>query len=216
MSHSTVKMPSAAQIKSWKEQFKAIHKITPDPTRPEIFCIVRHPKLIDIVSSSELGGGDEIKIGSLQLTDCWLLGDERIKSDIELLRAASKKMGGLFKVYKNSVEYISVTAEILKSIPVEQIDRVKADGEVRKLTVIVPDETGKPIKKSAWLRKPDMLDVEKAETGGDPIAMGTIYLQECWLSGCKDLKEGEDEIRFAAYLAALGIFRRFTADVEKL
>lgn len=215
MSHSTFKMPSEAKLNAWKKDHNAIHKITPDPNRPEIFCIVRHPKLNDISSSSELGGNDQVKIGIVQLNDCWLDGDVRIKTDIELLRAAALKMGAIFKVYDYSLEFLPVTADVLKSIPADKLDRVKADGEVRKLTVTVMEDQ-KPVKKSAWLCKPDMFDVEKAETTNDPLSQGTIYLQECWLSGCKDLKEGDDETRFAAYLAALGIFRRFTATVEKL
>jgi len=215
MSHSTFKMPAEGKLSSWKKQHNEIHKITPDPSRPEIFCIVRHPRLLDISSSAELGGTDEQKQGEIQLRDCWLDGDQRILTDSELIRSASIKMASIFRVHSVNVEFLPVTDEILKSIPSDKLERVKADGEVRRVTVIVPVD-GKDVKKACWLAKPSLEDVEKASTASDPISMGTIYLQECWLSGCKDLKEGDDEIRFAAYLGAINIFRRYTAEVEKL
>lgn len=211
MSHSTFKMPTEAKIQEWKKQHGELHKITPDPKRPEIFCIVRHPKLIDIVSSSQLGGQDEVKIGELQLNDCWLDGDQRVKTDYELLSAAAKKMGGIFRVYDTKVEYLSITDELLKDIPADKHDRVKSDGEIRKLIVFVDG-----VEMAALLTKPNLLDVQKANTASNIVDEGTIYLQECWLMGHEELKSGSDEIRFAAYLAALNLLRRFVAEVEKL
>ena len=120
-------------------------------------------------------------------------------------------MGRIFRCYDYKVDYLEINDEILKAIPAEKLDRVKADGELRKLTVFVDE-----VEKTAFLTKPGLEEVKKAETALNVVAEGTIYLQECWLSGDEDLKSGSDEVRFAAYLAALSLLRRFTADVEKL
>lgn len=211
MSHSTFTMPSPGKIKQWKSEHGEIHKITPDPSRPDIFCIVRHPVLMDIVSSSAIGGQDSIKIGISQLNDCWLDGDGRIKSNVELLRAAARRMGTIFRCYSHEMEYLPITDDLLKEIPLDKHDRVKSDGEVRKLIVNVDG-----VDKSALLAMPGMLDIEKADTASNPVDRGTIFLQECWLSGDEDLRSGTDEIRFAAYMQALSLLRTFVAEVEKL
>ncbi len=237
MSHSTYQMPTEAKIKQWKKEHGSLHKITPDPSRPAIFCIVRHPKLNDIVSSSQVGGSDELKIGVCQLNDCWLDGDARIKTDAELQKSAALKMGTLFETYESKLEYISVTEAILKDVPADKLERVKADGEVRRLTVFVEtfaeklarlnaiennktdsvvSEVKDPVQLVAILMKPNFEDLEKADTANDPIARGTIFLQECWISGDEALLKGTDEIRFSAYLASLRLFRTFTSAVEKL
>lgn len=204
-------MPSDAQIQAWKKEHNEIHKITPDPERPEIFCIVRHPKMNDIIMSSELGGSDEIEIGRIQLESCWLAGDETIKTNFELLKAAALKMGGVFRVYGTQVMFLELTQDLLTKIPKEKHDRVLPDGEIRKLIVIVDG-----VEKSALLARPNLLDTNKAKTAKNVVEQGTIYLQECWLSGDEELKSGNDEIRFSAYLAALGLIRSFAAKVEKL
>lgn len=206
-----VAMPSEAQIKKWKAEFGQVHQITPNTDQPDIFCIVRHPKLEDIVMSSELGGRDKYKIGNLQLTSCWLYGDEAIKTDVELSNAAALKMGGIFKVYSSKIEYIDLTPEILQEIPKDKQERVKIQTKLRKITVEVNG-----VEKSAFFVKPSLEDIEKANLGNGVIEEGTIYLQECWLYGDEALRSGDDEIRFAAYLQALNLIRRFTASVEKL
>ncbi len=210
MNHST-KMPTEAQIREWKKQFVEIHKITPDPARPNIFCIVRHPNMGDVVSSHELFGTDPIKGGGMQLQNCWLYGDESIKHDIELNRAASNMMASLFRVYAREIEFLDLTDELLASVPESAKARVKTDATLRRITVKVADKS-----LSALLFRPTLEDVAKAELAQNVAMKGACYLQECWIIGDEELKTGSDEIKFAAYLAALHLIRTFTAEVEKL
>lgn len=224
MSHSTFKMPSAAKIAEWKKQFKQLHKITPDATRPDIFCIVRHPNMLDIIASSDVGGADDFLTGKSQLIDCWLDGDDRIKTDPELLKAAAVKMGYIFQLKTTRMEYLSADHEIVigllndSSIPSEAIARVKAAGELRKLTVVLDvNAEGEETTAVAYLFKPELIDFEKASTGANFSTSGMIYYQECLIT-CDDvLKDNsDDEVMLSVYLCANAIFRNLAANVEKL
>jgi len=224
MSHSTIKMPSAAKIAQWKKEFKQIHKITPDQFRPDIFCIVRHPNMLDITSSAKIGGDDDFLTGKSQLMDCWLEGDERIKTDPELLKSAATKMGYIFQLKTTRMEYLSVDNETVvnllnnPSITADAIARVRAAGELRKLTVVLSvDAEGKETKAEAYLFKPELMDFEKASTGSDFATSGMIYWQECLITCDEILKTtDDDEILLSIYLVANAIFRTFVSQVEKL
>ena len=212
------KMPSTTQIALWKDSFKELHKITPNPEKPEIFCIVRHPNISDITASVTMGGDDSFKTGFSQLVDCWLAGDERIKEDLELSKSAALIMGRIFKVYSATIDFLDVTNEVLETIPEPNKERALKDGQIRRLKVILSyDKNNQPLKTlSAVLHKPNISDLEKTETANNSIDSGIIFFQECLIKADQELLDGDDEIRFSAYLACNSLIRRFTATVEKL
>lgn len=218
MSNST-KMPSAAKIAEWKKEYHQVHKIVPDASRPDIFCIVRHPSMMDIIASAKVGGADDFLTGKSQLLDCWLAGSEIIKTDAELLKAASIRMGYIFQMKETKIEYLPISDEKVQALLTDTtligdvINRIKNAGEVRLLTVALSDTE----KAEAFLFKPELLDMEKASTGSDFVSSGMIYFQECLIT-CDDVLKNttDDEILLSLYSACNSIFRNFSASVEKL
>lgn len=218
MSNST-KMPSAAKIAEWKKEYHQVHKIVPDASRSDIFCIVRHPSMMDIISSAKVGGADDFLTGKSQLLDCWLAGSEVIKTDPELLKAASIRMGYIFQLKETKIEYLPISDEKVQVLLTntaligDVINRIKNAGEVRLLTV----EISETEKAEAFLFKPELLDMEKASTGSDFVSSGMIYFQECLITCDEVLKNTtDDEILLSLYSACNSIFRTFAASVEKL
>lgn len=200
------------RINQWKKEHGQVYKLIPDPSRPGLFCIVRHPKIEDIVLSSTIGGSDKIKTGKSQLETCWLGGDESIKTDAELNRSAALQMGKIFEVLPSGIDYIENVETLKFEWPTDAHERAKQDGSIRRIWV----QSSPKVVLEAFLFKPSLEDLEKADTASNIVERGTIFLQECWICGDEELKTGSDEVRFTAYLQALNLFRHFTADLVKL
>lgn len=215
---STIQMPTQKQIDQWKKEHGSIHKLIVGDT----FCIVRMPTLIDIDMSASLGGADPIETGRVQLENCWLYGDDRIKSNLGMLRDASKKMGTVFPVYKTEVKDVDCTEELIldlreKSVPEELIKKVQSAGYAREAIVYKPTGNDSMNTFSALFIEPDQTIFDKAQTSGSGLAMGLVYLQECFLLGSDYVLNKEDEpVHFAFLMAGHQLLKRYTTSVEKL
>ena len=222
-------MPSEAQIAKWKKEHGVLHKLTVKvPGKEDAICIVRSPKVSDISQSATLGEGDEFKIGAIQLNNCWIDGDERIKSNLAFLQAAAVQMGRVFEVYPWNVQSEEVTNAFIEKLKTqgsdaELISKVQLEGVVRCVTItlgskaILKDgiDTRETIK--AYFKQPDLAIKEKADLVSDFLDQGSVYINECFLFGDARFTDHSDEhIAFAAYMAGHSLLEKLTAEVTKL
>ena len=220
-------MPTKKEIDSLKRQHKSIHQLTLSASgKTEAVAIVRYPRLADIQQSVALGDGSEFSSGWIQFENCVIAADPAIYEDDELKYAAAIKMGTIFEVYESTIISVPVTAELIDKIKgdleVEVLTKVRKLKELRKLVVLngkrpADGEKDKREIIEAYLMPPTLAVRQLAVQSGDAMNMGIVYMQECWLSGDSRLRSGDnDEIRFAAIMASVGLFKRYTATVEKL
>lgn len=69
-----------------------------------VVAYLKSPTRKIISMATAIGGKDPIKFGELILKNCWLGGDERIKTDDELFLAANGILGDLIKVRTASLK----------------------------------------------------------------------------------------------------------------
>ena len=67
-------------------------------TTESVVAYLRNPSRKIISMATSVGGKDPIKFGELILQNCWLGGDERIKTDDDLFLAANAVLGDLIKI----------------------------------------------------------------------------------------------------------------------
>jgi hypothetical protein len=222
-------MPAQAQIDKWKKEHGALHKITVKVTgQPDAICIVRDPKVSDIQQSSALGGNDEYLIGKIQLENCWLAGDERIKTRLSVSQAAAKKMAAIFPVFPFQVDTVFLDSELTQEftklgVDQEKIQELVSTGLVRKVTIlngryaIMDAGIDKREVITAYFKEPDLAVQEIVDLVSDFLDKGKLYIQECFITGDERFKSHTSEpIAFAAYLAGNALMETFTSEVEKL
>ena len=222
-------MPSAGQIKQWKKEHGTIHKLTVKvPGQESAICIVRSPKVTDISHSHAMGDGDSYTMGKLQLESCWLDGDERIKTRLSFSQSAALQMGRIFGVFPWDIQSVLVTKQLLEKlkaqgVSAEVIEKVVAEGMVRKIAILngaVPlVKEGKDTREivEALFRCPDLEVKEKVDSVSDFLDQGSLFINECFLSGDKRLKDHSSEpIAFASYMAGNALIEKLTTEVEKL
>lgn len=218
------KMPSEGQIAKWKKEHGTLHVIRVN----DAMCIVRSPKVTDISQSATMGEGDEVKIGLIQLKNCWLAGDNRILNKLAYQQAAAKQMGLIFEVYPFHVETAKVTKDLIakltaQGVKEEVIKAVEAEGTVRRVEVTlgakpqIENGNDTRLKIEALFHEPDLKVKEKADLVADFLDQGSVYVNECFLAGDQRFTDHSDEhIAFASYMAGHQLVERFTASVEKL
>jgi hypothetical protein len=79
------------QISEWKEKYGKVYCITVDDKS----CYLRKPNRKTLGYAMVAGKENYIKFNEVLLKDCWLGGDEIIKTDDELFFAVSSKFGEL-------------------------------------------------------------------------------------------------------------------------
>ncbi len=226
-------MPSEAEIKRWKKEYGTLHKLTVKvPGENDAICIVRAPKVSDLTYSVKKGEGDKFKIGLAQLNNCWLSGDERIRTKFAFQKAASEQMGKIFEVYPSIVETVEVTVELIEKfksqgVTKELISTIQSDGSVRRVEITIGskpvlelvdgEEKDTREKIEAFFRSPDLKIKEEADLMSEPLDQGLVFINQSFLAGDARFKDHSDEnIAFASYMSGLSLIERFTTEVEKL
>lgn len=222
-------MPTEGQIAKWKKQHGALHKLTVKvPGQTAAICIVRAPKVSDISQSSTLGESDEYKIGMIQLNNCWLHGDERIRTQLAFSQSAAKEMGRIFQVYPWDVESVTVDQDMITKLKAHGLDplilgKINEAGILRQITIsigarpVIVDGIDTREKLSASFMMPDLEIFEKSKAVPDFLDQGTILINECFVEGDERFKDHSDEhIAFAAFMAGHSLLEKFTTEVEKL
>lgn len=224
MNSTNFKEPTASQIANWKKAHGEIRKMIIGDT----FCIIRIPTILDLDQALATGSNDEHVLGASQLESCWLYGDPKIKEDLGMYRDASKKMGLIFPNYYREIHDVEVTPELIaeltkSSVSEEVVTKVKELKTVlRKVTVFVP--TGKKLatgldeweQVSGLFFQPNQELLDRAGALASFVNKGTLYAQDCWISGDDRLLKGEEPIRWSVYCAGHALLKSYEVEIVKL
>lgn len=88
------------QIQEWKQQYKDIFVLNVEGKK----AYLRTPDRHTLSYASTLATKDPLKFNEVVLTNCWLGGDEEIKTDNALFLAASSKLPELIQIKEATLE----------------------------------------------------------------------------------------------------------------
>lgn len=88
------------QIKQWKAKYKEVFVLRVD----DKVAYLRTPDRATLSYASTLATKDPMKFNEVILTNCWLGGDEEIKTDDALFLSASSKLGELIQIKEATLE----------------------------------------------------------------------------------------------------------------
>ncbi|WP_289013540.1 hypothetical protein [uncultured Capnocytophaga sp.] len=88
------------QIKQWKAKYKEVFVLRVD----DKVAYLRTPDRATLSYASTLATKDPMKFNEAILTNCWLGGDEEIKTDDALFLSASSKLGELIQIKEATLE----------------------------------------------------------------------------------------------------------------
>ena len=93
-------MITKEQIQEWKQQYKDIFVISVEDKK----AYLRTPDRQTLSYASTLATKDPLKFNEVVLNNCWLGGDEEIKTDDALFLAASSKLPALIQIKEATLE----------------------------------------------------------------------------------------------------------------
>ena len=93
-------MITKEQIQEWKNQYKDIFVISVEDKK----VYLRTPDRKTLSYASTLATKDPLKFNEVILNNCWLGGDEEIKTNDELLLAVSSKLPDLIQIKEATLE----------------------------------------------------------------------------------------------------------------
>ena len=88
------------QIKQWKAKYKEVFVLRVD----DKVAYLRTPDRATLSYASTLATKDPMKFNEAILTNCWLGGDDEIKTDDALFLSASSKLGELIQIKEATLE----------------------------------------------------------------------------------------------------------------
>ena len=88
------------QIKQWKAKYKEVFVLRVD----DKVAYLRTPDRATLSYASTLATKDPMKFNEAILTNCWLGGDEEIKTDDALFLSTSSKLGELIQIKEATLE----------------------------------------------------------------------------------------------------------------
>ncbi|EFS97086.1 hypothetical protein HMPREF1977_1576 [Capnocytophaga ochracea F0287] len=88
------------QIKQWKAKYKEVFVLRVE----DKVAYLRTPDRATLSYASTLATKDPMKFNEAILTNCWLGGDEEIKTDDALFLSASSKLGELIQIKEATLE----------------------------------------------------------------------------------------------------------------
>lgn len=93
------------QINEWKAKYGEIVKITvKDETKGDKVCYLHKPTRKTLSYASVAGKNDTLKFNEVILRDCWVAGDEEIKTDDTLFLSVSAKLNALIEIKEAELE----------------------------------------------------------------------------------------------------------------
>ena len=93
-------MVTKEQIQEWKNQYKDIFVISVEDKK----VYLRTPDRKTLSYASTLATKDPLKFNEVILENCWLGGDEEIKTNDELFLAVSSKLPDLIQIKEATLE----------------------------------------------------------------------------------------------------------------
>ncbi len=88
------------QIKQWKQKYGNVFKIEVDGK----MAFLRSPSRKVLGYASTTGQKDPMKFNEILLNNCWLAGDEVIKTDDSLFMGVSAKLAEIIEVKEATLE----------------------------------------------------------------------------------------------------------------
>lgn len=88
------------QIQEWKTKHKDVYQISVDGRN----CYLRKPNRKELSYASVAGKSDPLKFNEVILNQCWLGGDEEIKTDDELFLGVSAQIATLVEVKEAEIK----------------------------------------------------------------------------------------------------------------
>ncbi len=89
-------------IQEWKKKYGTIHKLSVD----DKVAYLKTPDRKTLSYATSIATKDPLKFNEVLLNNCWLGGDEEIKTDDSLFLSASAKLADLIEVKEASLEKI--------------------------------------------------------------------------------------------------------------
>lgn len=96
-----------AQIKQWKARWGEVHQVevpVDDTGREKLTGYFKKPSLEIISASARFAESDPIKSGTVLFENCWLGGDEALKTNDEARVSCMKVLGKLFRVREATIK----------------------------------------------------------------------------------------------------------------
>lgn len=95
-----MKKATKEQINHWK----AIHKEIFEVTVEDAVCYLKKPDRATISAAMSVGQTDPMKYNEILMENCWVGGDEIVKTDNDYFFAAIEQMGALFEEKKATLK----------------------------------------------------------------------------------------------------------------
>jgi len=92
------------QIAEWKAKYGTISKITVKADGGNKVCYLRNPSRKALGYASMAGKDNPLKFNEVVLNDCWLAGDEEIRTNDTLFLSVSGKIAELIEVKEAELE----------------------------------------------------------------------------------------------------------------
>lgn len=93
------------QIAEWKAKFGTVNKITvKDAISGDKVCYLRNPSRKALGYASQAGKDNPMKFNEVILNECWLAGDEEIRTNDTLFLSVSGKIAELIEVKEAELE----------------------------------------------------------------------------------------------------------------
>jgi hypothetical protein len=89
-----MKKATEEQITKWKYQHGDVHEVVID----DCICYLKKPDRKTLSLATTLGQHDPMKFNEVILENCWIDGDDKIKTDNEYFFAAVEKLTELIQV----------------------------------------------------------------------------------------------------------------------
>lgn len=88
------------QIDAWKEKHEAVFKLSVE----DKVAYLRSPDRKTLSFASKVGAQDPMKFNEYILENCWLAGDEEIKTKDSLFMSASGQLSNIIQIAESSLE----------------------------------------------------------------------------------------------------------------
>lgn len=104
MDNSSMKSGQASpeQIEAWKKQYGKVFELDIE----DAVGYLRRPTRVELSAATALSANDPVAFNERLLNDCWLGGDERIKTDDEYFFGASPLLAQLVEAKHGELKKI--------------------------------------------------------------------------------------------------------------
>lgn len=100
MAKETTEQTMEQKIAEWKARYGEVYEVEVDGHT----CYLHKPDRKTLSAAAVVGGNDPLKYNEILLKNCWIEGDERIKTDDELFLGVGGKLGEIIKVAEASIK----------------------------------------------------------------------------------------------------------------